>query len=159
MKKLLLVLSVLLISCATPPPEFTGPKTIRYSFAKNFGSQLVGIDPDSAKQQFRKAANKWGSVCGVNLVERNFGGVIIIIEKPLSNKTLGSYGKSGIILIDISKRKWNDLLFYKVSLHEIGHAIGLPHIMHSGSIMHKAITNKYKLSVFDIEAARAIYGP
>ena len=159
MNKLILVLSIMMSSCTTPvEPPTLGHKDIRYSFANDFGIKMDGITPESAKTQFRIAAAKWSSVSGVNMVEVKLGG-IMIYGRPLLGNVLGLTNyQMGIVLMDTSNRKWNKLLFYKVALHELGHALGLPHIMHDRSIMYPSITNQYNLSSFDIARIQSIYG-
>ena len=83
----------------------------------------------------------------------------MIYGRPLLGDVLGlTHYRLGIVLMDTSNRKWNELLFYKVALHEMGHALGLPHIMHDRSIMYPSITGKYTLSSFDIARIQSIYG-
>ncbi|MEM1314876.1 MAG: matrixin family metalloprotease [Pseudomonadota bacterium] len=55
-----------------------------------------------------------------------------------------------------ARGEWN---FYAVMAHEIGHAIGLPHLEERTSLMHASSLAATDLTLADVRAAVALYGP
>lgn len=160
MKYLIAIMSLLLFSC-TSVDNLRKPITSQrtYSFTKNFGEGLVGVTKLQARETFRRAARAWSSVCGLEFTESKWPSNVIVGERGLKDGMLGvAYYSAGLVMLDNSDRVWNEKLLFKTSLHEIGHAIGLPHIMHKRSIMYPYISKAERLSSFDIKRAKLIYG-
>jgi len=156
--KILLII-FLFISCSTPKPCNPWPSAdVSYQFAAGFGEGFEGITHEQAKQEFRKAAKVWSN-SGIRLTEA-IGADIVINERGLHGRFLGrgQYpDQGGQIFMDNSERLWTVELFYKVALHEFGHALGFRHEKSATSIMYYKVGKFSKLSKYDKERVLKAY--
>lgn len=127
----------------------------------------LDFDP---QEQIRKAAKAWMDVCGIELTEVPITQAQIVItwaDLDGRGKTLGQAympasgedmsacgGPCGDIMIDWSE-PWVELFFYAVFLHELGHAIGIPHAPTSdgSNVLEAYYTGRTDLGPWDIEQA------
>ena len=75
---------------------------------------------------------------------------------------LGFYSKADltIFLLDpATGRELNDSELYETSLHEIGHALGLPHSASRGDTMYPQVHGQTFLSGNDLDTLKKIYLP
>ncbi len=133
----------------------------------------LGFNPD---ELIDKAAVMWMSICGVKLKKasraRDAKIVITFADIDGIGKTLGmAYqpasgedmdacgGPCGDITIDAEER-WNTHFFLAVFLHELGHAIGIPHAPSAdrSNIMEAFYSGLIVFGTWDITQAIKRYG-
>lgn len=143
--RLLLVYLLLFTACETP-------KYIRSFEGEVITFSIYIQDDRRVIRQAFKDINRLEFIC---LVEVPENGDIRIYEKHLENNMAGiSYGEE--IYLN-SSMEWTDKLRYKVTLHEIGHSLGLGHSDSRRSIMYYKITEVDKMSKFDKDRLREMY--
>ena len=138
-----------------------------YAYDSTGQPDNLDFDPE---EQITKAAKAWMKVCGIKLTKASLSQADIVITwadldgrgrtlgqayQPASGEDMSACGgPCGDIMIDWSE-PWVELFFYAVFLHELGHAIGIPHApTEDGSNVLEAIyTGKVELGPWDIEQA------
>lgn len=130
-------------------------------------------DQADFEQAVRLAFDAWEDVADINFVESYNDSEISVDMAPLSEDTIGLAeltffrldGTDQFLRADItvdSTEEWapfgeTDLNFYAVTVHEIGHALGLLHVEDETQIMNAFLTAD-DLGQGDIDGAQAIYG-
>lgn len=150
---------------------------IRYSFATggiefdtHSESRRVTIDPsglnDCFKEGIRNSFLKWEAVCNITVKEVGENEIpdIEIFFADIDQSGLGNPQYHEGICTEIAGR----IIFGtddigcdnidRLSLHEIGHALGLGHVG-SDNVMRKSLTQFTELQEGDIKGIQAIYGP
>ena len=131
------------------------------------GTKLQGISTVEAQQLTKKAISVWNKFSTLKLIEAKDASKaqIRIGETDLSGKRAGhgyfpgNKAVNGDIHMDNSQRVWTKEIFYRVMLHEMGHALGLAHNADSQSIMYCKINNNSKICLLDIAHIQSLYGP
>lgn len=172
------IISILAVatSCTSINPSPWYSKDVTYSFVDSpymlrgieispVGTNMKGVSKERSRELIRKAAAVWSSISGLNLIEVEDGKSLIRIGEGAISGSIAGYGfhpssapSGGDMYFDSTNRKWSESMLYKVALHELGHTVGLPHIMHRGSIMYYAITRVSKPSSFDKANLIELYG-
>jgi len=144
---------------STPIPTWP-TKNVTFGFRSYPANGRTLVDADH-KDLFRKAAKEWTEKTCINLTESTRPDILVSM-KGMEGNQIG-YGyfpgphRGGDIDFDSSDRGWSDELFYKVALHEIGHALGLGHSPSKRSIMYKRITRVNELHEYDISNLNDLY--
>ena len=80
----------------------------------------------------------------------------------VTQSPLGFYSKADLTIFLLSPqtgRTLNDKELYEISLHEIGHALGLPHSSSLGDIMYPDLHGQTYISGNDLNMLKKIYLP
>lgn len=160
-------------------PSQRGRDVITYHFANCPRS----LDCEMAFQAVREAFDTWEAACGIRLEEAPGDGDIRIawVSGEHSDETIFD-GPGGTLahasdsptsevgwvihfddgevwVVWVPRRPYpEEIHLPTVALHEIGHALGLPHSDNPGSIMWAEYTGIRGLAEEDITAARLLYG-
>ena len=152
-----LLLGIFLTSCTTSEQLTRWPTNhITYSIG---AIHLDGISSDRANEVIHRAFKTWEAT-GIVKFKFMMTGQIQVSTKALEGKVagFGQFPPYGELHLDSSNRTWSESLLYRVALHEIGHCLGLKHRLHENSVMYHRITDVDKLSCWDIEHLRGLYG-
>jgi len=150
-----MLLVALLLACATPELPRWPTNNITYSIDP---LNLKGLTPAQTEKTVHKAFMIWESTGAITLEYVTYGH-IHVRAKDLEG-TLGGFGyppPDGRIQLDSSDRIWTESLLLRIALHEIGHALGLDHILNRNSVMWPIILNNHKLCKWDKEAIKDLY--
>lgn len=164
--KLSIALAIIcLTSCAIQKDLHTWDKrelTFAFSTTRHLGT--VPINSDMIKDAFRLAALHISDKTVLNITE--YTGTnprkadIIVSFGRLPKNTLGfAYPPHSVWSGNIELNKeydWSSSMARKTSLHELGHAIGLDHVMSKESIMNRRIRLS-KLQYWDIIRINRMY--
>ncbi|MEO1687006.1 MAG: matrixin family metalloprotease [Pseudomonadota bacterium] len=159
-----------------------GQVTWRFADAGDGGGEVTGRITGSFAQRTKEAFQAWEDV--VNLDFRQVGANEQADITVGWGSVDGSYGVIGYartsfiaeelveatIIMDADdlwsagrnhrpgpgEGVWN---YYAVMAHEIGHAIGLPHLTQRSSLMHASSLDAVDLTLADVKAGVALYGP
>jgi len=157
MIKILLISALLFTSCTSLPLTKWPKSEITYSID---AIHLEGIGLIKANEVIHKAFKAW-EVTGIKF-RHVMHGQIKVVTEPMKGRRAG-YGYfppprgDGVLQLDSSDRTWSESFLYQVTLHEIGHCLGLEHSKNRSSVMFYKIRGLDKLSHWDIEHIQLLY--
>lgn len=157
--------------------EVRGPGGICMWGHKNVKCKIAGqlsrLSKEAFKQAFQEAISYWNAVCGINLTmtDGNDGNIVVGTgnidgqngtlawsELPCGNQNQlnQKYDDSESWIISATPRNGLDIV--RVIAHEVGHALGLPHLA-SGNLMQPTYDpNIRKPQAGDIQEVKRRYG-
>lgn len=139
---------------------------------------LPGLDHVTVDRIFRRAWSTWSDVCGLDPVEigpENWAEVVNVVSTSGQGRTDDLDGLGGVLawselpcaarpnsrLRQVYDRaeSWTEHSLYLVAAHEIGHALGIPHLG-PGALMAPYLNLSLTgLTPADVAEAVARYGP
>ena len=147
-------------SCKWPMPEIAIFQQLN----------LAGIGPDICQRVWSQCSELWNAVCHLSLhLAPSADQANILSQSGRIDGSMGVLGQSYLPCGNISSQtqlaqlfdngeSWTENFLLRVALHEIGHALGLPHAPQgSGSVMEPFLTALTKPQAWDIAQMQARY--
>lgn len=154
-------------------PELGTGATVTWSFETTGGAGQQELDtfmPAGHEDLIRQAFQTWSDVANIQFIEVASGGQVKLFGRALgiaaesANAAYPGSGSSRILFN--SSKAWNydpvtgQNNIYQLTLHELGHVIGLRHPPGVIAAMDHAVSGAFQgLLPVDVAGAQAIYGP
>lgn len=149
-------------SCKWPFPEVSIFQALRIS----------ALSPEAIQRVVGQCCSRWNAVCNLNLhVATGADQANILSQSGRIDGPMGVLGQSYLPCGNVSHQtqlaqlfdsgeSWTEDFLLRVMLHEIGHALGLPHAPQgSGACMEPFLTKLTAPQAWDIQQMVARYGP
>jgi len=117
--------SAALKSEATPTPTATGC-TGAFAIGDGF--------TPTERSRIGQAMTRWNRFLGEDVVREDSAATCRVEQGALGDGYVG-YQANGVITIDVSKAPTTEIWFVHLAMHEIGHVLGLEHVVDGQALM------------------------